>query len=474
MVLVFLPSLFKKNIIPVLLCAGICLFASPLLSAPSKSTQKQTTHLHLSLQQAIERALTSNRLLTDSLYTMQGQQITLSTDKSEFDYKYFPVAEAGVNRDGETIGYGFSVRKKFTGGPRAVITPRYASQGSRYRGQLSLSLTIPLLKGRGRETTLDTVHSSEYQLQRAEYSHRSAQEQVVIDTITAVYTIINKRELELIFSNSIQKLQKEVEYARIKAKVGLAGPLDIYRAEIEVKEAEDSQVSAQSELKRAKDRLKVLLSLPLVTKISVSAPEVVEKVDITLEDAIDIALKNKIELQQIKRDLIDIERRIRVARNNVLPQADINFRYDKSNIDLFDSQEDKERAYWSVRLVSETDLARKREKSTLALRLLELKRKRLSAQTAKEQVKEDIGNQFTELSQAQKRLTIRKKQIGQAGRKLTRATIKFKHGMADNFEVIASETALQHARINLLNVETEYILGTYRLRKQIGTLLEFF
>ncbi len=450
----------------------ILLTSAPLYSAPSKKDSEKKDHIHISLKQAIDMALKSNRQLASFAYTVQGRQVALTREESEFDYKYFPVVETGVGWDGESVKLGLAVKKKFAAGSTATIIPTYGTRNDgRYTGMLSLALNIPLLKGRGRDVNLDNIYTSQYLLQQAENSQQEFREQIVMDTITAVYTIINKRELEKIYKNSIHSLKREVESARTKVKVGLAGPLDIYRAEIELKEAEDNQVFSDSELIKAKDHLKTILALPLQSSISVSAPGIVQEIDINIADAIKIAMTKRIELKQIELDLLETERRIKIARLNFRPQADISVRYDNSGLLPFSSEFD-EREYWSVRLVSSTDLARTQEKATLALRILELKRKKVSSQEKVEKIKEDIGNQFTTLSQAQKRLLIRKKQIFQAKQKLARSKMKFNHAMADNFDIISSETELQHARINLLGVETDYILGTYRLRKKIGTLLE--
>jgi outer membrane protein len=44
--------------------------------------------------------------------------------------------------------------------------------------------------------------------------------------------------------------------------------------------------------------------------------------------------------------------------------------------------------------------------------------------------------------------------------------------MANNFDVIEAETELQQARVDLLSMDTEYIVGTYNLRAVLGTLIE--
>ena len=43
--------------------------------------------------------------------------------------------------------------------------------------------------------------------------------------------------------------------------------------------------------------------------------------------------------------------------------------------------------------------------------------------------------------------------------------------MAGNFDMIEAETEVHQARLNHLSAEIDYTIGTYRLRKIIGTLI---
>jgi outer membrane protein TolC len=43
--------------------------------------------------------------------------------------------------------------------------------------------------------------------------------------------------------------------------------------------------------------------------------------------------------------------------------------------------------------------------------------------------------------------------------------------MADNFDMIEAETENHQAKLQLLSAQIDYIVGTYHLRKIIGTLI---
>ena len=44
--------------------------------------------------------------------------------------------------------------------------------------------------------------------------------------------------------------------------------------------------------------------------------------------------------------------------------------------------------------------------------------------------------------------------------------------MSDNFDLIEANTQLEGAEVTYLSTVKDYILGTYRLRAAMGTLLE--
>jgi outer membrane protein TolC len=127
---------------------------------------------------------------------------------------------------------------------------------------------------------------------------------------------------------------------------------------------------------------------------------------------------------------------------------------------------------WSLRLVSTTDLARTTEKNNFRQSLLNIRTSRTNLETRREEIRREVRRQIEALSKAKERMEIRENQIRQAEGKLALAQIKFDHNLADNFDVIEAETELQRARVNLLAVTNSYIVGTYRLRAALGTLID--
>ena len=82
-----------------------------------------------------------------------------------------------------------------------------------------------------------------------------------------------------------------------------------------------------------------------------------------------------------------------------------------------------------------------------------------------------MKNRLDALKQEEQRIALRQDQIIQAKGKMRLAEIKFSHGMGDNFDLLESEIEYQQAKTNVLSEKNAYIVGQYRLRAALGTLL---
>ena len=456
-----------------LICYGEGAYPEEKYSNAKKIEHSEAPKISLTLEEAINLALKANRSLLGSAYSLESRKFSLSLAKSEFELKIVPSTSVAFADGDKDVGAGVSLEKKSTFGTKASISPGIGRSDDEYTGEIGLSLDLPLLRGFGKEVNLDTVKASQFSLRTAERSFYLTKVNIVLDTVSAVYDIIKQRKLVGLFDYQAEQLRGCAEGAKIKERVGLATPIDVYRAEIRLKDVEDSLTLAQEALRNAKDRLKIILALPLEKPIDVSAPLKHETVRIDSDDAIEIAMSNRVELEQTKDEIREAGRKSGIARHNLLPQLDLVMGYSRSSSsDDFGQSMRFDEDTWSINLVSSTDWARTSEKAAFQQSLVSIKTARLSLEAREDEIKRDVRRQLEALLKAQERIKIRNEQIRQAEGKLALAKIKFDYGMADNFDVIEAETELQRARDNLLSVETEYIVGTYRMRAILGTLIE--
>ncbi|MEZ4576898.1 MAG: TolC family protein [Desulfobacterales bacterium] len=262
--------------------------------------------------------------------------------------------------------------------------------------------------------------------------------------------------------------------AQIKTNAGLAQPLDVYRAQIKEKDAEVSLTNSLENLQTAYNNLKSILSVaqnrPIeIADIPVASPETA----LDVNKIKDIAFQNSIEIKSALDSLNERKRAAKIAEHNLLPDLSVFVDYTRTgtddgfNDDLLRLDEDT----WRVYLTSSTDFSRTAEKNSYRQSLINVRSAELDLENKKDQLAKDVKNQIDFLEKTRERIAIIEKQINNAMGKLELSRIKFNNGMADNFDMIEAETELHRARLSLLSARINHIIGTYRLRKTIGTLI---
>jgi outer membrane protein TolC len=458
--------------------SALLLFFSAAARADQLSSGDTLEELTLTLDQLIDRALQANRhLLQDALH-VQGSQFSLQGAESAFAWKVQPVANLGLSKSESTTeqatGLAGKISKRSRTGIEVTLSPSVAYvKGSGTSSGVGVSLSVPLLRGFGQEYNYDPVYGADFALATSTRNMYLAEVETVLATVSLAYEILRQQQLVSLYSRQDKRLQGHVARARLMEKTELGTPIDTYRAQIRLKDVQEQLSVAQEKYQAAEDRLKVLLALPMATRLRIDAPLSYQPTEIGSEEAVAIALAHRLELEQSAAELAEARRKARVAERKLLPDLNLVATYRK-NIFLegLDSTQLYYGDYWSVGLTSSTDFSRTEEKNAFQQSRLDVRRMQLQQESSRATIVAEVKKQLTALEKEKQRIRLRQEQIVQARGKMRLAEIKFSYGMADNFDLIESETELQRAKVNLLTEKTAYIVGQYQLRAALGTLIK--
>ena len=460
---IFLISSCVCMSILVSICSGLVLAGE---SEPAKATGVRS----ISLEQAIQMALESNRALRNSALDVSSSDLSLKTQQSDFDIKIVP---QGASRyDSEDDGYwqvGATVSKKLSQGATLEVTPTTGESGGSGNSEVDVSLRIPLLQGAGSAYAMDGVYSSMYANKVQQLSFIQQQITTIMQTVSAVYGCIRTQQQIEFLQKQLDELKKHLSLAKIKEKSGIIDAMDLYRAEIRIQNVEEELTSTQEELANNIDEVKNLLALSQKQPLLVEAPVSYSPVEIGLEEAQNIALANRIELVKSTMQVRETERRVAVAKNNILPQLDLELGYNNYREEDFDEFAEER---WTVALSSESDIFRTSERNDYQQSRIELQQVQLDKQDAEELIIQDVRFQLNSLEKQQERIRIREEQARQAMGKLRLAESKFRYSLANNFDLLEAQTEMQQAQTDQMVETINYIVGTYRLRSSLGTLID--
>jgi outer membrane protein len=443
-------------------------------------TSDQLPVIVLTLDETINIALLNNRNIINSQYSAESQRYSIDAAKALFDLKLIPAGSVslsgGSDADYNYTSVGLQLQKKMEYGTTVSIGPQIShwswESSKEYTTDMGVTITQPLLRGLGKDITTDGVQSADAAYKTSLRNVYQTKVNTVLETISIYYEAIRQMEMLYLYETMAGRLKGHAEIARAKEKVGVSSPMDTYRAEIPLKEAEDAMITASQSFQDAKDRLKLLLALPQNTELDLTVPEVPDFQEFSLDDATETALKKRIEIEQMNHDLSEAQRKAVIMKQNILPDLNLVLgygRYDTS--DTLEKSTGFDLDRYSLNLQAGTDIFRTAERAAYQQSLLTIKSLSMNIESKKEDIRRQVRKQWLSLREATRRMDIRRSQIKQGEEKIALAEIKFAHQMADNFDVIEAEKELQSARSNLLAAKIEYALGIYNMKAIMGLLV---
>ena len=464
----------KKTFVTIFL--ALATIGLPLLSLggplekPGIDLTQPVSQDTISLKSAIEIALRQNRSLVRGQLGIETNRLFLSSQESDFDVKVLPTGAAGYSSETDDAWRaGAAISKKTSSGLVASVIPEISDGTDGDNTGVGLSLRIPLLRGLGEQFVRDGVYNSRFSLEQAKLEYHKQQNTIILQTVSRVYATIQTQQKLAYLRNNLQSLENHLALAQLKEKAGVITAIDLYRAEIRIKEVQEELTSTTEQYENNRDQLKEILAVPITASVTVTAPITFEHVDLVESDSIEIALENRIELRQNQMEIVEAKRKMAVSENNLLPDLDVEIGYNKFGEQvLFDLP----RESWTVSVTSDTDIFRKVEKNDYQQSKINHRRSLINLEETKQSIIQEVRTELNRLEKQQKQIAIRKEQARQAEGKLKLSESKFRHGMAGNFDLLESQAQLQRAQTDLIFDRIGYIVGTYSLRAAIGTLLE--
>jgi len=435
--------------------------------------------LLLDIPTAINIALTSHRSLAAALENVYKAQLNVELADSEFALRINPRSDIGYVGGGKaglggTIGGGLDLTQKFSVGTFVGINPYITKDAHDYHSGVKAIIRQPLLRGFGSEYTLSPLYGAQFASRTAFRTAYITGMETILRIITILYDVAKLEELVTLDQEAHERLKKFRESIKIKARIGLADSLDVYRVETEMKHTEDALDSSRERLLDAKDALREFLALPLDKNISIRLPIDYQPLDVDVDAAIQTALTCRMEIEQAKDQLCESRRLSRVAQNNILP--DLNLVLDFTNTgrdEVFtNSFTDKRDSRWGVGFTTASDWDRTAQKVAFTQSLFNINNAERNLDQTQDKIILEIKRAIRQMHRANQKIELQREQIRNAMGELKLAKLKFERGRANNFDVIQAEKNLRSSETAFLNAIVDHKIGEYKLYASLGLLAD--
>ena len=285
-----------------------------------------------------------------------------------------------------------------------------------------------------------------------------------------VVSVHHKKQLAESYLEVVKKLDNDVQ--KMIAE-GVATRADGLKVAVKVNEAEMSLTQAENGLALSKMLLCQLCGLPVENDVHLEDEESTDLVATANVENTDnsVAMENRPELKLLDNALDLSRQSTKLVRAAFLPQVMLTGGYMATNPNLYNGFERKLSGVWNVGVVVRVPLwnwmegTYKVRASKIASSIVQLERDEIS-----EKIELQVSQCKFKVKEANRRLTLARKNVENAEENLRCANVGFKEGVLQTTDVMAAQTAWLQAQSQKIDAEIDVRLSQVNLKKALGVL----
>jgi outer membrane protein TolC len=354
-----------------------------------------------------------------------------------------------------------------------------ASEGYQSSSSIVLSGNLPLLRGAGnvaRESLIQAERNLVYQARTFERFRRT----YLVDIANDYFSLIQTKQSIANQERQIKSLEQFVRATQARVDAGRLDSFQTSIAENQLASATSSLASLRESYLLSLERFKVRLGVALDEVIDVTEQELtIPEPDVVEAKAAEVALDLRLDLQNARDQLEDTRRGVANARDNLLPDLDVNGRVtiptdpDNNNPGLSFSEGD---VSYSLGATLSLPLDKRVERLNLRAAQIGLERSTRDYDRQRDDIIVGARSAARNVELARFQLNLAEAQVESNKRRL-RAQ-KLQEDLLEPQQIVDAENDLLNAenardqsRTNLRNAVLNYLLQTDQLRvNRDGTL----
>lgn len=490
------------------------------------SAQDREKILSLSLEDCILKALKNNLGVAIDILNPELADISVSLANE----KFFPELSFNFNkRDTNQASYSFldaadqvsNVIDSYTAeisqllpsggnfiisidGDKTDTNRSFTTINPRYGSTLRFSFTQPLLKNFGFKVTRREIIIAQNNRDISENTFEKSVQDTIYEVEDAYWNLVYSIENLKVRRQSLELAQDLLEKNKRAVEIGTMAPIEILNAQASVATREAEILEAEALVKNNEDQLKTIINLEAeikaadAMKITPSDMAVYEKNEMTLEEALLLALENRPDLNATRIDQKNKEINLNYSKNQLLPNLSLQAQYWSPGItgdqilyfndnpmsgiivgkipgsasDALKDAINFKYKNWSVGLTLSIPVNNIFSRATYAQARVNLEQSMLRLKNQEQQLFLEIKNAIRAVQTNYKRVQAYKIARELDEKKLEAEEEKFKVGLTTNYFILQYQRDLTASRTTELKSIIDYNLSLARLNRTLGINLK--
>jgi outer membrane protein TolC len=428
------------------------------------AAEKSAEPMKLDFRSALSLALQKSPLLSMSEADVKRSESDYLTSLSE----YLPDLEGNVSQSRQVInlqttGIAFVLPKSSSGGgfPNLASIKKVGPYNV-FDARVSVEQTILDL------TAIYNIHAGKQGVSASEFSYDDTR-QVVETRTVAAYIEALRSVAEVKRTASDQKTAQTLyQLAEDLHKVGIDTGLDVTRAEVQLRNAQQEAIAAKNNHEVALMFLAKTIGIspqtPLALKDELDYERTIGK---TRQELIDTAFKTRPDLLALKARENEYNLLTKSARAEYLPKLLFHFDYGANGLTPYDAVIPT----WTVAGVLRVPIFNGgRTIADIGRANANLIHVKSQIDDLKNQIEFEVGSALLSLDSAYESVKVARSGLTLAQKSLELSQDRFKQGLTNNVEVINAQNDLVRSEENLIRAFYNYNLARVALARAVGNI----
>ncbi len=400
---------------------------------------------------------------------VNGASVTQTESESSQQQQLQSNTDTGFQillRSGGRIASDFSVdfTSIFTGSGPGIVNSRLAGR-----------FTQPLLRGAGYKVAMEQLTQAERDLLYQLRDFVQFRKEFSVQIAAGYYLVLQNRDRVKNAWIGLQNFKLNVEREQAFAKEGQRTQAALGQLQQAQLTTETQWNNAYRNYKQSLDQFKILLGIPVDTNLILADHEL-EKLtilhpELSVEQAMRIALETRLDLYNTKDQFEDAGRRVGVSKNALLPDLNLVVsttaynRAGNSPLKL-----DYDRMRWTAGVDASIPFDRKAERNGYRSSLINYDRAGRNLQLAVDQVKLEIQEGWRELDQAKRNYEVAEIGVTLSQRRVEEQELLMELGRGTARDLVDARTDLINSRNERTTALVEHTVARLQFWRDLGIL----
>lgn len=428
----------------------------------------------IDLPQAINLALKQNKELLRTSLNIDLGNLGIAAAQAEFGLSVRPEGALEFTEGGSVTGLGLRASKKMIWGTEVTVAGKESSTSFNYhRDSLEVEIRQPLFRNFGPLIHEEPLIQADQVWKSARRKYELQKADLVVKVVETYENILRLKHQVKALDQSFKRMEALYRVTKAKEVLGRTSRIDSLRVEFLRGQARSQLEINQEQFVALQRDFAELLGFPLETvfdlqptpRLALSLPEP--------DQAVRIALENRLDYAQVLQDYRDTVRGFRIAKRKLLPDVKLVARQEWYG-DGSNSADARKitNANWGLGLTVDTDFNLTKVRVALDQAQVQETSAKQSVVITEIAVAQQVNRALLAHRRIQAELKIAEQNFRLADSRSRLARRLFALGRGENFPVTDAEEAFWLAEKQQLSALAEASIANYKLLYLLGTLIE--